>query len=286
MPGERRRTPAPCEMAENIPWVGSQSGRAHRGLTGVPCTVRRWLDSRSACALRRPPSRCCSSRRSRRHARRRCRVPPRSGRRYLGRSGVRRRRPGHLRPLHRRSPCRRPCRPRPHRHRQLPPRHRHLLAIRSPMAARRGPSATRASGTRTTRWQATAGTRSTPTTSTCPTTRDSNALQSTAQIKGAVTGADGLSQFNLDLQPTMTVSAVTVNGAPATFEHDDAELVITPATAVAGPERPGRRGDLRRPAGADSGRHGRRQRRRLVPNPVRTAPSRPANRSARPPGTR
>ena len=61
---------------------------------------------------------------------------------------------------------------------------------------------------------------------------DSNALQSTAQIKGAVTGPDGLSQFNLDLQPTMTVSAVTVNGAPATFEHDDAELVITPATLL------------------------------------------------------
>jgi aminopeptidase N len=61
---------------------------------------------------------------------------------------------------------------------------------------------------------------------------DSNALQSTAQIKGAVTGPDGLSRFNMDLQPTMTVSAVTVNGAPATFEHVDAELVITPATVL------------------------------------------------------
>ena len=60
----------------------------------------------------------------------------------------------------------------------------------------------------------------------------SNALQSTAQIKGTVTGADGLSQFNLDLQPTMTVTAVTVNGAPATFTHDDAELVITTATLL------------------------------------------------------
>ena len=44
-----------------------------------------------------------------------------------------------------------------------------------------------------------------------------------------MTSAEGLTQFNLDLQPTMTVTAVTVNGAAATFEQQDAELVITPA---------------------------------------------------------
>ena len=108
--------------------------------------------------------------------------------------GVPRFRVRHRRPDRRRrrpsrgSRCRRRCRPR--RPRRLPPRHRRRRAIRSPTAARREPSATRASAIPTTRWPATAGTRSTPTTSICPTTRPTNALQSTAQIKGTVT-ADG-----------------------------------------------------------------------------------------------
>jgi len=65
----------------------------------------------------------------------------------------------------------------------------------------------------------------------------SNTLQSTAELKGTVLSTEGLTQFDLDLQPTMTVTAVTVNGAPATFDHQDAELVITPAALLpaAGP---------------------------------------------------
>lgn len=59
-----------------------------------------------------------------------------------------------------------------------------------------------------------------------------NALQSTAQLTGSVRSDEGLTQFNLDLQPTMTVTGVTVDGAPATFEQDGAELVITPAALL------------------------------------------------------
>ena len=59
-----------------------------------------------------------------------------------------------------------------------------------------------------------------------------NDLQSTAEITGTVTSDEGLTQFNLDLQPSMTVTSVQVNGADARFEHQDAELVITPATEL------------------------------------------------------
>ena len=62
---------------------------------------------------------------------------------------------------------------------------------------------------------------------------DSNALSSTATLTGTVTSDEGLTQFNLDLQPTMTVTGVDVNGTPATFEQQDAELVISPADLVA-----------------------------------------------------
>ena len=55
----------------------------------------------------------------------------------------------------------------------------------------------------------------------------SNTLRSIAHIKGSVLSADGLTRFNMDLQPTMKVTAVTVNGNDATFRHDGAELVIT-----------------------------------------------------------
>ncbi len=61
---------------------------------------------------------------------------------------------------------------------------------------------------------------------------DTNDLQSTAQLDGTVLSDDGLTQFNLDLQPTLTVTDVTVNDAPATFEQDQAELVVTPAELV------------------------------------------------------
>jgi aminopeptidase N len=60
----------------------------------------------------------------------------------------------------------------------------------------------------------------------------SNELTATTTITGAVTAEQGLSRFNLDLQPNLTVSAVTVNGAAGAFEQNDAELIITPATAL------------------------------------------------------
>ncbi|MEP6560312.1 MAG: M1 family metallopeptidase [Nakamurella sp.] len=59
-----------------------------------------------------------------------------------------------------------------------------------------------------------------------------NALQSTALITGSVLSDEGLSQFNLDLQPNLTVSAVIVNNAPATFSQQGSELVITPASLL------------------------------------------------------
>lgn len=59
-----------------------------------------------------------------------------------------------------------------------------------------------------------------------------NQLAATTAITGAVTAEQGLTRFNLDLQPNLTVSAVTVNDAAGTFEQDDAELVITPAGAL------------------------------------------------------
>lgn len=62
---------------------------------------------------------------------------------------------------------------------------------------------------------------------------DTNDLQSTAQLDGTVLSDDGLTQFNFDLQPTLTVTDVTVNDAPAAFEQDNAELVVTPAELVA-----------------------------------------------------
>ena len=58
---------------------------------------------------------------------------------------------------------------------------------------------------------------------------DNNNLQATAHLAGTVTSTAGLSQFNLDLQPTMQVSAVTVNGTGAAFAHNGSELVIAPA---------------------------------------------------------
>ncbi len=54
-----------------------------------------------------------------------------------------------------------------------------------------------------------------------------NTLQSTATVTGSVTSDDGLTQYNLDLQEPLVVSAVTVNGAPAEYTRDGAELVIT-----------------------------------------------------------
>ena len=61
---------------------------------------------------------------------------------------------------------------------------------------------------------------------------DSNNLRSTAHLKAAVTSPRALNRFNLDLQSTMKVSGVTVNGTAATFVHDKAELVIRPVALL------------------------------------------------------
>src|SRR3954467_11682010 len=57
---------------------------------------------------------------------------------------------------------------------------------------------------------------------------DNNHLRSTAHLKATITSPEALNGFNLDLQPTMKVSGVRVNGAAASFLHEGAELVITP----------------------------------------------------------
>jgi len=60
-----------------------------------------------------------------------------------------------------------------------------------------------------------------------------NALSAVTTITGTVTEPTTLGRFDFDLQPTMVVSAVTVNGKPAAFAHPGAELVINPATGLA-----------------------------------------------------
>ncbi len=59
-----------------------------------------------------------------------------------------------------------------------------------------------------------------------------NDLQSTATLAGSVLAKDGLTQFNLDLQPNLEVAGVKVNDTAATFRQQDAELVITPSAPL------------------------------------------------------
>ncbi len=59
-----------------------------------------------------------------------------------------------------------------------------------------------------------------------------NNLRSTATLAGSVLAKDGLTRFNLDLQPSLKVSGVKVNDTTATFRQQDAELVITPSTQL------------------------------------------------------
>lgn len=60
-----------------------------------------------------------------------------------------------------------------------------------------------------------------------------NHLEAVTTVIGKVTQTSKLGRFDLDLQPTIKVSAVTVNGAPAAFDHVKAELVINPAAGLA-----------------------------------------------------
>ncbi len=64
---------------------------------------------------------------------------------------------------------------------------------------------------------------------------DSGALSAVASIDATVTAEGRLGRFSFDLQPSMVVSAVSVDGAPAHYRRHDAKLVVTPTTgAVAG----------------------------------------------------
>ncbi len=60
----------------------------------------------------------------------------------------------------------------------------------------------------------------------------SNQLSATTTITASVTERTPLGRFHLDLQPTMRVSAVTVNGAAAGSTQQAAELVVSPASAL------------------------------------------------------
>lgn len=61
----------------------------------------------------------------------------------------------------------------------------------------------------------------------------SNRLAGTATLVLTVTAGQGLSRFNLDLEPTMTVEQVRVGDADAAFEQQGAELLVTPAAPMA-----------------------------------------------------
>ena len=86
-------------------------------------------------------------------------------------------------------------------------------------------------------------------------TPETNQLQATTVIAAKVTEPGKLGRFNFDLQKAMKVSAVTVNGQPATFSQQDAELVITPPCRL--DDRHGHQGlgELRRSAGGHRRRH-------------------------------
>lgn len=58
---------------------------------------------------------------------------------------------------------------------------------------------------------------------------DTGALAATTTVTATVTTPNPLQRFDFDLQPTLKVSAVTINGAAATFTHQKAELVVSPA---------------------------------------------------------
>ena len=59
---------------------------------------------------------------------------------------------------------------------------------------------------------------------------DSSTISATVTMQARATQA--LSRFNLDFGG-FTISSITVNGRPATFEREERELIITPAQAIA-----------------------------------------------------
>jgi aminopeptidase N len=60
----------------------------------------------------------------------------------------------------------------------------------------------------------------------------SNQLDATTTITLRATADGPLGRFDLDLQPDLTVSAVTVDDTDASFTQQDAELIITPVTPL------------------------------------------------------
>ena len=62
---------------------------------------------------------------------------------------------------------------------------------------------------------------------------DTDDLAAVTTISATVTEAEKLGRFNLDLQPEMRVSKVTVNGATAGFAHAGAELTVNPRAGLA-----------------------------------------------------
>ena len=60
----------------------------------------------------------------------------------------------------------------------------------------------------------------------------SNDLVATTTVKATITASGPLVRFNLDLQPEMQVDSIEIDGAAATFDHHDAELVVTPSAPL------------------------------------------------------
>ena len=60
----------------------------------------------------------------------------------------------------------------------------------------------------------------------------SNQLSGRTTVSLTVTQPGQLGSFHLDLQPTMSVSAVRVGGVVASFAHQGAELIVTPKTGL------------------------------------------------------
>ena len=61
----------------------------------------------------------------------------------------------------------------------------------------------------------------------------SDQLSATTTAAITITESGMLGRFDLDLQPTMSVSAVRVGGVAAAFAHQGAELIITPTSGLA-----------------------------------------------------
>lgn len=57
-------------------------------------------------------------------------------------------------------------------------------------------------------------------------------LSARTTVTGSVTATGRLGRFDLDLQPTMNVAAVSVNGKAAAYDHRASELIVTPTSGL------------------------------------------------------